>query len=273
MTAARRGSGSGPSRPAATRRVQAVEHAIDILDAIASAGRGQGVSEIARQTGLSKPTVHHLLVTLESRRFVIREPDSSRYRLSWALYELGSTVVRSVDLSRIARPYLDRLSLQTRESTLLGILDGDSVLYLDRGEPPAGLEMVADAGRRGPLHATASGKVLLAHVPKETLEGLLAHRLPKYTETTVTDPKVMRRQIAQVRHRGYSTCWQEREQDLCSLAVPLRDYTGTVVAALTLAGPASRLNSRTHRAYLTPLRTTAHRIELHLGGTRDLHRE
>ena len=256
-----------------TRRVQAVEHAIDVLDAIASAGRGQGVSEIARQTGLSKPTVHHLLTTLESRRFVIREPDSTRYRLSWALYELGSNVVRNVNLSRVARPYLDRLSAQTRESTLLGILDEDSVLYIDRGEAPAGLDMTADAGRRGSLHATASGKVLLSFAPKDTLDRLLAQPLPKFTDTTITDAAAMRRQLAQVRNRGYSTCWQEREPGLCSLAVPLRDYTGAVVAALTLAGPASRLNSRTYQTHLTPLRNVAHRIELHLGGTRDIHRD
>ena len=259
------------ARPPASRRIQAVEHAIDVLDVIAAAGRGQGVSDIARQTGLSKPTVHHLLATLESRRFVIREPDSTRYRLSWALYELGSNVVRGINLSRIARPYLDRLSAQTSESTLLGILDEDSVLYLDRGEPPAGMDMVADAGRRGSLHATASGKVLLAHAPKATVDRMLEQPLTKYTETTITEPAVMRRQLAQVRTRGYSTCWEERERGLCSLAVPLRDYTGTVVATLTLAGPADRLNSRTYQKHLPPLTNTAHRIEMHLGGTRDIH--
>lgn len=270
MTAARTTTNTSmATRPAATRRVQAVEHAIDVLDAIASASGAVGVSDIARQTGLSKPTVHHLLGTLESRRFVIREPDSSQYRLSWALYELGSNVVRSANVSRIARPYLDRLSAQTRESTLLAILDEDSVLYIDRGEPPAGLEMVADAGRRGALHATASGKVLLAHLPKDTVDRLLEEALPRYTKTTITDPALMRRQLAQVRTRGYATCWEEREQGLCSLAVPLRDYTGTVAASLTLAGPASRLNNRTYQAHLPPLRATAHRIEIHLGGTRE----
>lgn len=259
------------ARPPGTRRIQAVEHAIDVLDAIAVAGRALGVSDIARQTGLSKPSVHHLLGTLESRRFVIREPDSTRYRLSWALYELGSNVVRSVNLSRVARPYLDHLSAQTRESTLLAILDEDSVLYIDRGEPLAGLDMVADAGRRSSLHATASGKVLLAHGPKDTLDRLLEEALPNYTKSTITDPAVMRRQLAQVRTRGYATCWEEREPGLCSLAVPLRDYTGTVVASLTLAGPASRLNSRTYQAHLPPLTSTAHRIEMHLGGTREIH--
>jgi IclR family transcriptional regulator, KDG regulon repressor len=256
-------------REPAARRVKAVDHAIDVLNVIAEANRSLGVSEIARRAGLSKATTHHMLVTLETRRFVMRDPDSACYRLSWALYELGANVVRNVNLSRVARPYLDRLAAQTGESTLLGILDGGAVLYLDRGEAPGGLRMSADAGRRGPLHGTASGKVLLAFSSDATFaEAVLSEPLAKFTGTSVTNPAALRRQLAQVRTRGYATCWQEREVGLCSLAVPLRDYTGAVVGSLALAGPASRLNTRTYQAHLPPLRATAHRIELHLGGAR-----
>ncbi len=251
------------------RRVKAVDHAISILEEIAKADRALGVSEIARRTGLSKATAHHMLATLESRRFVMREPDSAYYRLSWGLYELGSNVVRNVNLSRVARPYLDRLAAQTGESTLLGILDGGEVLYLDRGEAPGGLRMSADAGRRGPLHATATGKVFLAFTPDDDIaDRLLVDPLPKFTRTTVTSVAALRRQLTQVRTRGYATCWQEKEVGLCSMAVPLRDYTGHVVGSLTVAGPASRLNARTYQSHLPPLLAAAHRIELHLGGAR-----
>jgi DNA-binding IclR family transcriptional regulator len=251
------------------RRVKAVDHAIDILDAIAMADRSLGVSEIARSAGLSKATIHHLLATLESRRFVMRDPESTQYRLSWALYELGSRVVRNVNLSRAARPYLDRLAAQTGESTLLGILDENSVLYLDRGEAPGGLRMSADAGRRGPLHATASGKVLLAYaLDGEIVDKEVTEQLGKFTRTTVTNPAALRRELTQVRSRGYATCWQEREVGLCSVAMPLRDFTGKVVGCLALAGPAARMNSRTYHAHLPALRTAAHQIEVHLGGAR-----
>jgi len=259
-------AGAATSNKAARpRRVQAVDHAIDVLDVIAGDNRSLTLSEIARKTGLSKPSAHHMLVTLESRHFVMREPDSPRYRLGWALYELGANVVRNVNLSRVARPYLDRLSAQTGESTLLGILDNDSVLYLDRGEAPGGLTMVADAGRRGSLHATASGKVLLAFGDPMLVDALLARSLPQYTRATVTSAAGLRRQLAQVRARGFATCWQEAELGLCSLAVPLRDYTSAVVGTLTLAGPAARLNARTYQTQLVPLNDAARRIELHLG--------
>ncbi len=142
-------------------------------------------------------------------------------------YELGSIVARSVDVSRAARPYLDALASETGESVLLGILDGGSVLYLDRGDSPNGFHMVATAGRRSPLHATASGKLL--------------------------------------RRDGYATCWQERELGLCSVAVPLRDHTGATVASLTLVGPAGRLTPESADEHLAPLRSAAHAVEEHLG--------
>jgi DNA-binding IclR family transcriptional regulator len=259
----------GATRDRDGRRVKSVDHAIDILETIAQADRSLGVSEIARKAGLSKATTHHTLATLEARRFVMRDPDSTQYRLSWALYELGSNVVRNVNLSRVARPYLDRLAAQTGESTLLGILDENSVLYLDRGEAPGGLRMSADAGRRGPLHATASGKVLLAYsLDGDLTDPAITDHLSKFTNTTVTSLAALRRQLSQVRTRGYATCWQEREVGLCSVAVPLRDYTGKVVGCLTLAGPATRVNARTFQSHLPALRAAAHRIELHLGGAR-----
>jgi DNA-binding IclR family transcriptional regulator len=250
------------------RRVKAVEHALDILDCMARAGRPIGVSDIASRVGLSKATVHHLLATLESRRFVMQDPQSTLYRLSWALYELGSSVVRDVELTRVARPYLDRLASETGESVLLGILDSDAVLYLDRGEPQGGLRMVANAGRRGSLHATASGKVLLAFCDRVILERVLERPLKQMTRTTVIEPTTLRRQLGQVRSRGYATCWQEREAGLCSVAVPLKDYTGSVVGSLALAGPASRLTPRTLKSHLSPLRQAAYEIELRIGGAR-----
>jgi DNA-binding IclR family transcriptional regulator len=250
------------------RRIQSVDHAIDVLEALARLGRPAGVSEIARQTGLSKASAHHLLATLETRGFVMRQPGSTLYKLGWALYELGSNVVRDVDLSRVARPYLDKLAAQTNESVLLGILDGDSVLYLDRGEAPSGLQMRANAGRRGPLHATASGKILLAFSTDPLLlANLLAKPLEPLTRATITDPNALRHDLAQARQQGYATCWQEGEVGLSSVAVPLHDYRGAVVASLTVAGPASRLTTRTLQSHLLPLHAARKLIESHLGAS------
>jgi DNA-binding IclR family transcriptional regulator len=254
-------SSAATSEARRTRRIQSVDHAIDVLQVLNEAPDGMGVSAIAQRVGLSKATVHHLLGTLESRRFVVRDPMAAHYRLSWGLYELGSAVVRSVELTRVARQYLDRLALGTGASVLLGLLDGDSVLYLDRGEAPSGLRVVANAGRRCALHSTASGKVLLAFArDPHLLQRVVTRPLTRFTGTTITDPNRLRRELAQVRWQGYATCWQEAEVDFCSLAVPLRDESGAVIASLAIAGPSAGLNAGTVPKSLMLLRAAAQTI-------------
>jgi IclR family transcriptional regulator, KDG regulon repressor len=261
----------GADAPPRKRRVQAVDHAVDILECLAGTAGAVGVSELARQTGLSKATVYHLLATLEARRLVIREPDSASYRLGWALYEMGIRIARGTDVSRVARPFLDRLASETGESVLLGVLDSDSVLYLERGDAPSGFHMVAAAGIRSPLHATASGKLLLAFAGEEEIERYLGEApLESFTANTLTDPKKLRKQLAEIRESGYATCWQERELGLCSVAVPLRDHTGATVASLTLAGPAGRVTEDSVETHLTPLRDAAVEIDALLGYTEEV---
>lgn len=262
----------GTEAPPRKRRVQAVDHAVDILECLAASAGAVGVSELARQTDLSKASVYHLLATLEARRLVIREPDSASYRLGWALYEMGARIARGTDVSRVARPFLDRLASATGESVLLGVLDGDSVLYLERGDAPSGFHMVAAAGIRSPLHATASGKLLLAFAGEEEIERYLREAAPleSFTANTLTDPKKLRDQLAEIRENGYATCWQERELGLCSVAVPLRDHTGATVASLTLAGPAGRVTEDSVETHLQPLRDAAVEIDALLGYTEEV---
>lgn len=249
------------------RRIQAVDHAVDVLECLARHGAPVGVSDLTRQLKLSKATVHHMLGTLEARGLVMREPGQPLYRLGWRLYELGSAVVRSVDVARIARPFLDELAQTTGESVLLGILDGDSVLYLDRGDAPHGFHMVAAAGRRSPLHATASGKLLLAFADTDVVERYLERELESYTADTVTDPATLRDQLSGIRACGYATCWQERELGLCSVAVGVRNHTFETVASLTLAAPVGRLTPDNIQSHVGALRPAAQQIETMLGVT------
>lgn len=251
--------------PARSRRVQAVDHAIDVLVMLGETGGSVSIGRIAQKIGLSKASVYHLLTTLESRQFVVRDAESARYRLGWSLYELGSKVAYAADVGRVARYYLDRLAVETGESVLLGILDHDAVLYLDRGDAPRGFHMVAGAGRRSPLHATASGKALLALSGDSGLVSrILAGPLQRFTEATITDPDRLLDELNTIRQRKYATCWQEHEVGLCSIAVPVRDYTGSVVATLAVAGPAPRLNAN-RTGCLSSLREAARSVEARLG--------
>ena len=224
---------------ASPRIVQSVVHASSLLKALQKTGRPATLSELARKIGLSKPATYALLRTLELDGLVAKD-QAARYQLSWGLYELGSAVSRSLVLTKVARLHLDRLAVATGEAVLLGILDNRSVLYLDRGQLAESFRMVANIGRRSPLHTTASGKVLLAGQDKPYLDALLEERLAPITSKTITEPAELRLELDRVRRCGYAMCRQEQEIGLSSIAVPLFEAS-TVRAALAIAGPTNRI--------------------------------
>jgi len=248
----------------APRLVQSVSRAAQLLKHLASEGAPMKLTELARAVGLSKPATFHLLRTLELEGFV-RKTAAATYQLDWGLYELGSAVIRTVDLTRVARLHLDHLAEVTGEAVLLSILDGDSVLYLDRGQAVESFAMTANVGRRSPLHTNASGKTLLAHQPPEFIADFLGRDLTAKTQATICDPRELDQILESIRLDGFSTCWEEQEMGLCSVAVPLRDYTGKVCAAMTIAGPTQRVNHESVPRLAALLQAEAEKVSQALG--------
>ncbi len=246
------------------RIVRSVARAAALLKVLAAHGRPMGLGDLASAIRISKPATFHLLRTLELEGFVAKSADAV-YSLDWGLYELGSAVIRSVDLTRVARLHLDRLAEETGEAVLLSILDGGSVLYLDRGQSTESFTMVANVGRRSPLHTNASGKVLLASQDQDFIEAVLAKPLPANTAATVSTPRELEAQLLDARRDGYATCWQERETGLSSVAVPIFDYTGRVCAAMAIAGPAERVGKESVPGLVKRLREEAQQISAKLG--------
>lgn len=239
-------------------------HAVTLLKEIARTPQPNTLSDLARAVELSKPAAYNLLKTLEVEGLV-RKDAEARYALTWGIYELGSAVVRGVDVSRIARVHLDALAVDTGEAVLLAILDEDSVLYLDRGQSAETFSMVANVGRRSPLHTNASGKILLAGQPQAYIDRILGNPLERKTEQTITNRKALALELERVRKEGFATCAEEQEAGLSSVAVPVRDYTGSVHAALTIAGPTSRVNPGSIPGLLGMLRAEAVQISAQLG--------
>lgn len=256
---------NGTDTSAQPRLVRSVRHAAALLRTLGVAGRPLTLSELTRKLGLSKTSTFHLVRTLEVERFVTRDA-MGHYRLSWGVYELGSVVSRSVDLTRIARIHLDRLAEETNEAVLLAIVEGQSVLYLDRGQSDQSFTMIANVGRRSPLHTNASGKLLLAHMPEDAIDSVIADGLHRRTPHTIVDSSELKDSLARIRSQGYATCWQEQETGLNSIAAPLWDYTGDVCAALTIAGPSSRLTKRSVPRVLALIQREAAVISTALGG-------
>ncbi|WP_046470180.1 IclR family transcriptional regulator [Allosalinactinospora lopnorensis] len=252
------------SAASSPRTVQSVTRAVRLLKEIGRAAEPSALSDLAREAGLSKPAVYNLLKTLEIEGLV-RKGSDARYSLTWGIYELGTAALRGVDVSRIARSHLDSLAARTGEATLLAILEDDAVLYLDRGQSAETFSMIANVGRRSPLHTNASGKVLLAGQDPIVIDRILDGPLERSTPCTHVDRREILSELELVRREGFALCSQEQEIGLSSVSVPIRDHTGSVHAALTVAGPSTRVDRRAKLDLVDTLKSESAVISEKLG--------
>jgi DNA-binding IclR family transcriptional regulator len=253
---------------AATRRggVSSVRNAARILRSFSAAEPDLGVGELARRLGLAKSGVSRLLTTLASEGLVERDPATRRYRLSIKLFELGTLVAVSGELHRAATVPMDHLHFQTSGTVQLAVLDGAEVVYIERRESQATLVAFGTVGHRNVAHATSTGKVLLAFLPPEEARARLAARpLAALTPYTVTDLGRLLEELAEARRRGYAEQTGESRIGVGSIAAPIRDASGEVVAAISLAVPAATLTEPVRRRHAAATMDAAAQISERLG--------
>jgi DNA-binding IclR family transcriptional regulator len=242
---------------------QSVDKAIAILKEFSLAEPELGVSELARRLELTKSTVHRLLASLKAGDLVESDPQSHRYRLGSALVELGYNVVYSKPLLQTAIPYLHYLAEQVGEAVYVAVKDRDAVLTMVQVLSSYSPDQIPWSGVL-PLHATASGKVLLTQMEDAELALLLEKGLARYTQNTITDPVLLRQEVQRVRQRGYATCLEEQEPGVNAVAVPITMPDGDVVAARTVVGRAYRLTREKAVASLEMLKAISKEITLKL---------
>lgn len=248
------------------RGVQALERALDVLEALAAQRQPARLADLSRELGLHKSTVHRLLATLGKRRYVERDADTGRYRLGLKVFELGSWFFNRMELRQEARPLLQELVDQTLETAHLGILDEGQVVYIEKVESPQTVRMYSELGKRAPAHCTAMGKVLLAHLPEPELDRIIATRgLTRYTSNTIVDAEQLKDHLRRVAGQGYAIDDTEHEEAIRCVAAPVRNYRGEVVAALSVSGPAVRLSRERIGEVARLVRATALRISRRLG--------
>ena len=219
--------------------IQSVDRAVLVLELLARRG-WSGVTEVAGELGVHKSNAHRLLATLASHGMVERSPETEKYRLGFRLVGLASAVTADLDVVRYARPFCERLSEQTGETVIVAILEGDEAVIVHQTAAPSVLG-VDWSGWHLPLHCTPGGKVLLAHLPEERREAVLAEPLERFTENTVVDPGKLRAELGEIRSRGYSYTIEELAVGLNGVGAPIYRPEGEVTAALSVAGPAFRL--------------------------------
>lgn len=218
--------------------VRSVERSLTIIEALAEErGRPKGITEIAQKLKLGKSTVHRLLGTLQEKGYVEQDPESEKYKLGLKLVELGNIVLHNLELRSQAAPCLKRLMERSGQTVHLAILDQGDIVYIDKVESMGSIKMASYIGLRGYVHSTALGKAIAAFLPEEQVKHILETKgMPRLTPNTITSFSEFKAHLERVRQQGYAVDDIENEEAIRCIAAPVFNYSGTVVAAVSISG-------------------------------------
>ena len=240
--------------------VQSLERGLTVIRAL-RAPEPATLSEVARTTGLSRAAARRFLHTLARLGYV--KESGGRFRLTAQVLELGYAYLSSLTLPELAQPHLEELAETVHESSSISVLDGDDIVYVARVPTRRIMTVAISVGTRFPAFATSMGRVLLAGLAAGELDAYLARAdLAALTPATLTRPPALRAELDRVRRQGWAVVDQELEPGLRSVAAPIRDRAGEVVAAVNVSAHAGRMTlDQLRRAVVPQVVATARRIE------------
>jgi IclR family transcriptional regulator, KDG regulon repressor len=224
-----------------------------------------GVREVAMKLKIAKSSAHDLLSSLAQIGFLHKTEDS-RYRLGWRLVTMSETLLATTELRQEARPVLEELATQYKETIHLAVLDDTKAVYIDKleGQQAVRVELTSLGTRLYP-HCSALGKVLLAYIPEEEVRRIVQQAgLPGFTPNTITDEEELQQSLAKIRKQGYAYDLEEILPDLCCVGAPIYNYSGLVIAAVSMSLPAYRFR-RAQKEYRDAIVRTAKIISQRLG--------
>ena len=219
-------------------RVQVLERALALLDALGAVNKEVGPAELAAILHLHKSTIHRLLKVLEGHRFV-RRNSQGKYDLGLKLFELGNMSVSRFSLPRRAEPFLKEVVRETGETAQVCVLNNTHMMAVANADAPW---LVRAIGHRGEMHSSASGKAFLAFLPRPAQDLLLSRlTLTRFTRNTITTLAALKVELARVRRRGFSVNDEEVELGVRCIGAPIFDSKARVIATLSIAGPVFRM--------------------------------
>jgi len=234
--------------------IQAVSHALDLLEQFHGDIDELGVTELSKRLKLHKNNVFRLLATLESRGYIEQNKATENYRLGLKALELGQTFIKQMGLLRQAKPILEQMVEACNETSYVAIYKDNYIVYLDVVETNLTVRVVSRVGSRLPAFCTAAGKVHMAYMTEEELEELLGKiRFEQITPTTVSSAEAMREELVKVREQGYAMDDEELDLGVRCISAPIRDYTRRIVGAISISGPTMRVGDERIQNELVPL--------------------
>lgn len=247
--------------------IQSVSNACDIMECFSIGEEELGISELARRLSLHKNNVQRLLATLEYRGYVEQSKISGNYKLGLKVFELSQIYSRQLNLLKQARAILERVESQCNETTYVGDLRGDYVVYLMSGETSRSVRVVSRVGTRFHPHTTALGKAILAFLPEEKIDSIYPHEeLLVFTPNTISKKSELIEHLQMVRERGYALDLEEQEEGVKCVGVPIFSYNLKVIGGLSISGPITRFTPERLEDELIPVAVEAgHELSQKLG--------
>ena len=246
--------------------IQSVAHALDVMEQFFGDVDELGVTELSKRLKLHKNNVFRLLATLEARGYIEQNKSSENYRLGIKCLHLGRRYIEHMALVPRARQILADLTHKCHESSYVAVYRREGVVPLEAVDPDdRAVRINSVVGQTLPLHCTAAGKAQLAFDTDEQLKSSLPDSLRGYTDRTITDRAQLFAQLESVAKNGYATDVGEYLKEVSSVAVPIRDYTRSVVGSLSVSGPIYRIDAERISTEIAPLildagRELSHRL-------------
>lgn len=243
-----------------------LDKGLQIIDLLARERRPMKVSDIATALAFPRTTVYRLVEPLESRGLLRRVNGGQEYFLSLHFLQIGEIVRESLEIRRLALPFMEQLRDEVELAVHLVVRDGPDAVYLEKVESRRPVRLFTQVGRRAPLHVTACPRVLLAGCSDDEIKTYLASaKMVKITKNTVADPDTVWAKIHEIREKGYAIAFGELEPETAAIAVPVRNHREEVVASLSLAGPEWHFETANIEHLVSRLREYARRISSELG--------
>lgn len=234
--------------------IQAVSHALDLLEQFHDEVDELGVTELSKRLKLHKNNVFRLLATLESRNYIEQNRVTENYRLGLKTLELGQTFIKQMGLLRQSRPVLEGLVKECNETTYVAILKEAHIVYLDVVETDLTVRVVPRVGARLPAYCTAAGKVQIAYMTDEELENYLPTKeMKRYTPKTIIDKDELKKHLKVIAEQGYAIDDEEMDVGVKCVGAPIRDYTRRIIGAVSVSGPSMRFTDERLEKELIPL--------------------
>ncbi|WP_020670512.1 IclR family transcriptional regulator [Amycolatopsis nigrescens] len=249
---------------AAPSQVQSVDRAISVLEMLARNGEA-GITEIAGELGVHKSTASRLVSVLEARGLVEQLGERGKYAIGFGIVRLAGAATGRMDLAKLGRPACQQLAESLGETVNIAIADEGVAINISQARGSAAITTQNWTGQRTPLHATSSGKILLAYMDDTERRRLLRRKLEQYTPRTTTDAADLSTELERIAEDGYAACFEELELGMHAVAVPIHGPGGEVVAAISASGPSYRLSRQRVRQILRPMTEAAGELSEQLG--------